>query len=497
MLAGASTATAAEIMEFPVGGDPAQVVWALAPGTDGSVFFAQQWVGTGSTSPGDRMRVGKVDAAGHLVASSEITGNAGWSVLAPTSDGGAWLLHVGQPDGLAHVAANGAVSDVASAADVNHAQLELAVGDGDDAWMLGCATSCSAVRVALNGTVTRYALPGFATPSGSFGWGDIKVVAVDGGVWLSRTVDGAAQAAFVSSSGAVTGVTLPSGAAVVAAARGDEVWWQQQAPQRIGRISTAGAVTGVRDLNADQGQHVASAGARDGGVLWAQDVTAGSDRDGRLGAFGEAGDRSFDVPFGASAVQEGPNFYSGSCTFGGGPLTVAVDGAAWIVSTGHPDRISRQTPLGAFTTFVVPSANGDTSLRIRDVAEASTGDLWFAVETSAGPRLARADPRNPPQGLPGWPRDSTASGGRDARLRLSIRRLRGHRLRLRATVARAARGRIRVRVRFQRRTITRSTSRRVLTLTVRGRGKARVKASFVGQDTWRSRTLRTRMLSVR
>jgi hypothetical protein len=164
-------ADAAPMREFPVGGEPWQVVWAVEPGTAGSMWFAQQWQGTGSSNPGDRMRVGRVDAAGQVVASAELDGNGSWSGLAATSDGGVWVHRAAQPGGFVHLDAHGAVTADVPAAALSARQFteDVVTGPDDAAWTWGCSYAagdehCSALRVSLAGGVTSYPLPSFSSP---------------------------------------------------------------------------------------------------------------------------------------------------------------------------------------------------------------------------------------------------------------------------------------------------------------------------------------------
>ena len=519
LLALVAHAGAAPMAEIPVGGDPGQVVWALAPGADASVWFVQQWLGTASTNPGDRMRVGRLDADGHVVASAELEGNGSWTGITPTSDGGVWLLRSAQSGGLVHLDASAAVTAVVPIAElpVHPYAEEVVAGPDDAAWTYGCRwialdhETCSAVRVSLAGEVTSYPLPSFS----SDGWssmGDVRVVAAGGGVWLGRSIFGsttATDAAFVSFGGEVSDVSLPLGTAIVGSASGSAAWWRQNVPRRFGRVTPAGTLEGVRDVAFDpsvESDYASAAAGRDDTLVWAAESVGDASRDGRIALLGATGDLVFDVPMGATAVQEGPSFWTGSCVLGGGPMHIASDGAAWVVSTGHPDRISRLARGGGFTTFIVPSASTDINLRLRDVTETTDGKLWYAVETQVGPRLARADPLDPPEGLPGFPAGGNGEGangeGADRRLgtrrsvrfpglRLAARQLSGRRVRVTATVRPAAVGRLRLAVRVGQRTIRRSdVVRRSLSVTLRTRRGLRIRASFVGGEGWGSRTAR-------
>lgn len=139
------------------------------------------------------------------------------------------------------------------------------------------------------------------------------------------------------------------------------------------------------------------------------------------------------------------------------------------------------------------------------MAESSTGDLWYALQTGTpGARIAKADPRNPPIGLPPFPQGGSGSQPSGTtkklrpRLQLTLRRLKnGRRLSLRASVVRGAKGRLSVRVRRGRKSLTRRSTRSALAFKLKARGRVRVIASFQGRGRWRSRTLPTRTIRMR
>jgi hypothetical protein len=337
---------------------------------------------------------------------------------------------------------------------------------------------------------------------------DARAVPAAGGMWVGRILfdtEAHSDAAFVAFGGDVQDVALPAGAAVVGATADGSAWWKQDVPRRFGLVGPAGVVHSVREYPFDpavESDSVSAATGRGDTLVWAADAIGNAQRDGRLAILGPQGDIVFEVPRGATSVQEGPNFWSGSCVFGAGMLHVAVDGAAWSVSTGSPDRISRLTPAGGFTNFIVPSAAVDTSLRLRDLAEAGDKSLWFAVETTTGPRLARADPLDPPEGLPPFPSGSgtpaaprRASGLRFTHhpgLRLTTRRLGPRRVRVSARVKPTAIGRLGLAIRTGDRTIRRASSRqRTLAVTLRTRDAVHASASFQGRDGWAARVRRS------
>jgi hypothetical protein len=434
LLAG-SPAAAAPIVDYPIG--PAnEAVFDLAPGLDGSMWFVES-----VTSTSNAYSVGEVDANGNLLVRASMTlppgadGSADVGAdeqLVSASDGGVWALAPGV-EGLSHVSPDGSVQPVSTPAGMD--LLDVAAGDDGNAWLLGCtddqasaSESCDALSVSNTGQITSYALPSRSGTLGGVGGG---MFVTSGGVWMNAVfLNGqpVSSAAFVSYSGEVTPALIPGDAAIVGDASAGNAWWEEPPGSQpdttptvtFGQVTPSGASSTV--LQHDQATtdplaFTSIAAGLNGDLVWSEGTPSSTSQTGFVGTFTSHGQTSFTVPEDAAAIPPPPGSntgaWSGSCDFGG-ELYQAANGDIWVVSAGHPERISVLTPSGVFSTFLpVPWLGQD--FMIWGMQPSSTGALWYSIDlpdvtSTTSALLARADPLNPPPGEPAYPGSRSGTG---------------------------------------------------------------------------------------
>jgi hypothetical protein len=413
-----AAATAAPIATYPVPGTADQPIWQVAAGVGGHVWFLQQINETG-TDTTSQFRVGRADDAGNVTVFAAQAGRGNWSHVFPDQTGGAWTLSSRGSDAqLAHIAEDGTITDVPAPASL-YAD-DMAVSPNGHAWVLTCPHSgpsldCSILDVAPDASVVTHALPGvtYSITSGSYYW-DSALVTVPGGVWVNPAHNSNGAVAFVKWDGSVQTVPLEAGGNFIGPASDNDIWWRanyhEYGDVRVAALSPDGTVHDTRSHAVlDPNDYARVAPGYDGQLVWADSSTkypaAGPARDGRLGLLTATSEQSFIVPPGATVVIRSDGSRFGSCTFGGGEIYQSADGAEWVVSKGHPDRISRLSAAGEFTTFVPPSSSDEPDFMLWGMAASSNGAIWLGMSGQRAlgqvilPRLARIDPRDPPAGM--------------------------------------------------------------------------------------------------
>jgi hypothetical protein len=415
---GAPAALGAPIVDYPVEGT-SQPITHLSPDPSGSMWFVQQLSETGNDAT-SQFRLGRVDDAGNITTFPAQAGRALFTQAAPDGLGGAWALRAetwtsqSQTYGvLTHMNAGGTIENV----PMPHGLLSEAIKLGADgnAWMLGCSgvpysgeQPCNAYSVSPAGKVISYPLTSldYELPTHAYYAGD-TIMPVADGMWMNPSHTSPGHVAFVSYSGTVSIVPLEAGLEFVGPGPGDDVWWQrpEAASITVGLLSPAGEVSAqqTRPANfSDPNAYYTQAG-RGGDLLWSNSTPWDESQTGQIGTYTASGKTEYVVPKWAVAVPHGESFWTGACTFGT-QLHEASDGGLWIVSAGHPDMISYESPAGAFSTFMPVPPPVPMELGIDDMQESTTGGLWFALYTESGQTLlARADSLSPPPGLPPYP----------------------------------------------------------------------------------------------
>jgi hypothetical protein len=383
------------------------------------MWFVQQLDETGNDAT-SQFRLGRVDDAGNITVFPAQAGRALYTQAAPDGLGGAWALRAETwtpqsqtSGGLTHMNAGGRVESVTMPPGLLPDAIKL--GTDGDAWLLGCPGApgaseqpCSAYSVSPAGKVSSYSLPSISNdlPSHAY-YAQDTIEPVTDGMWMNPSHTSPGRVAFVSYSGTVTVVPLEAGLEFVGPGPGDDVWWQrtEAASITVGLLSPAGEVSATQTRPASfnfPNAYFTQAG-RSGSLLWSNSTPWDESQTGQVGAYTAAGKTEYVIPKWAVSVPHGENFWTGACTFGT-QLHQASDGGLWIVSGGHPDMVSYESPSGAFSTFMPVPPPVPKELGIDDMQESATGSLWLALYTESGQTLlARADSLSPPPGLPPYP----------------------------------------------------------------------------------------------
>jgi hypothetical protein len=428
-LAGAVTGTmptsalSAPIVDYPIEGTNQPIIH-LFPDPSGPTWFIQQVNETGNDAT-SQFRLGRVDDAGNITMSPTQPGRALYTQAAPDGLGGAWALRAETwtpqsqtSGGLTHMNAGGTVEGVTMPPGLLPDAIKL--GADGNAWLLGCPGApgsseqpCSAYGVSPAGKVRSYPLPGisYELPTHAY-YAQDTITPVTDGMWMNPSHTSPGHVAFVSYSGTVSVVPLEAGLEFVGPGPGDDVWWQrtEAASISVGLLNPAGQVSATQTRPASFSFPNASftQAGRSGSLLWSNSTPWDESQTGQVGTYTATGKTEYVVPKWAVSVPHGENFWTGACTFGT-LLQQASDGGLWIVSGGHPDMISYESPAGAFSTFMPVPLPVPKELDIDDMQESSTGELWLALYTESGQTLlARADPLSPPPGLPSYPGTSGA-----------------------------------------------------------------------------------------
>lgn len=415
---GAPAALGAPISDYTVEGT-SQPITHLFADPSGSMWFIQQLSETGENTT-SLFRLGRIDDAGAVTTFPAQPGRALFTEGAPDGLGGAWALRAetwtSQSQtygGLTHLDADGTIENV----PMPHGLLPEAIKLGTDgnAWLLGCSgaptsdePSCSAYSVSPAGRVNSYPLTAidYDLPTHAY-YAEDTIMPVSDGMWMNPSHTSPGQVAFVSYSGTVTTVPLEVGLEFVGPGPGDDVWWQrtEAASITVGLLSPTGEVRDeqTRPANVSFPNAYFTQAGRGGNLLWSDSTPWDETQTGQVGTYTASGKTEYVIPKWAVSVPHGENFWTGACTFGT-QLHEASDGGLWIVSAGHPDMVSYESPAGAFSTFMPVPPPVPKELGIAAMQESTTGGLWFALYTESGQTLlARADSLSPPPGLPPYP----------------------------------------------------------------------------------------------
>jgi hypothetical protein len=414
----APVALAAPIIDYTVEGT-SQPITGLFAGSSGSMWFIQQISETGEDTT-SQFRLGRIDDTGSITTFPPQTGRAPFTEGAPDGVGGAWALRAEtstspsqSSGGLTHLNADGTVENVPMPRGLLPEAIKL--GADGNAWLLGCSgmpssgeQSCSAYSVSSAGAVNSYPLTSIAhdLPTHAY-YAEDTIMPVSDGIWMNPSHTSPGHVAFVSYSGAVTVVPLEVGLELVGPGPGDDVWWQRAEAGLI----TVGLLSPTGEVSAEQTRAAESSAPNadfmqagpEGNLLWSDSTPWNENQTGEVGTYTASGKTEYVVPSWAASVPQGEDFWTGACTFGT-QLHEASDGGLWIVSTGHPDVVSYESPAGAFSTFMPLPPPVPKELGIEAMQESTTGGLWFALYTESGQTmLARADSLSPPAGLSPYP----------------------------------------------------------------------------------------------
>ena len=170
------------------------------------------------------------------------------------------------------------------------------------------------------------------------------------------TEEGIAKIGRITTAGAVTEFSFPtdpiSSAVGIAAGSDGALWLTQPGPlNRIGRITTGGAVTEF-PLPAGGGSPAGIAAGPDGALWFTEQVP------GKIGRITTAGTiTEFPVPSGGSPAG----------------IAAGPDGALWFTEGVPVAKVGRITTAGAVTEYPLPAAGSNPA----GIAAGPDGALWF------------------------------------------------------------------------------------------------------------------------
>jgi streptogramin lyase len=196
----------------------------------------------------------------------------------------------------------------------------------------------------------------------------------DGNIWFLE--EGAAQAAFITSTGAVTELPIPTDSGAnppyneLAAGADGNLWYTQPNNSSIARLTTAGTVAEFPTLTPGANPDGLAPGPD--GNLWFTENSVG-----RIGVITPAGAiTEYPLPSAGSYPQrivEGPDgnmWFTESGGYGGGNSCCAPNGT-------RVGQIAKITPSGIITEYPLPDPSGDPEW----ITSGSDGNLWV-VELS-------------------------------------------------------------------------------------------------------------------
>ena len=410
-------ADAAPAIYYKVPGGASEGIYDLTTGGDGTLWVLQQ--------EGEGARVLHLDGSGNLIAASPPLESVGEIA---SDGGGVWVT--GREE-MFHVASDGTVAGPTPIEGQIEPNTLVKGADGRD-WALACVYSysgadrCDAIAANPAGEIDAYPLPALDIewPAGHGGslhsW---AVPTASSGVWFERMagVGSGPQTSYVSLISYLGGpqkVETPSDSWIFAPAAPGAVWWLKEeglSGARAGWVDSSGVIGGERQLpNVSQGAvaYYSAGAGRGDALLWAQNGTWNESYDGQIGVIRPDGSSAeYKVEHGATAIPTTvPELWSGNCTFGM-RLHETADGSLWTVTGGHPDRVTRQQPSGAFETYalggIASEFAGEAETYIVGMVETEPHSLYFALNTPSGPELASVDPYSPP---PPEPRLAESSG---------------------------------------------------------------------------------------
>lgn len=415
LLALAATARGAPVVETVIPG-PGKEIWQMAMTPDGSAWFLQDLSDTGNSGT-STMRLGRVAADGTFLGSKDLDGRALFSELVSGPDTSVWVLSSNQS--LTRVKADWSTSSFQPPPSPTKLAARwdaITAGPDGRVWLLAAAASnYYADAITPAGDITRYLIGEQQPIPTGVGYHGPRGFGTANGVWF--TLPPYSRVVFMTSGGTPSVSDLPGNAALIGAGSGDEAWWLREGSLQAGRVAPGGGLLGQVDLPVTPHMSPlrAEPTAAGTGLLLGQTLDPYSkppsfDITGRVGIVDSAGLTDFLVPRGFASVPISTGWWSGDCTFAV-RLTEAPDGAIWILSTGSPDRLSQwRRGTQDLRTIVLPSAETDQQARIWAWQMTPSGVLWMAENTKSGPRIARLNTLDPPEGLPHYPRSTNTRG---------------------------------------------------------------------------------------
>jgi virginiamycin B lyase len=284
-------------------------------------------------------------------------------------DGALWFTQTGA-NKIGRMSTDGVLTDEWTVPTPNSSLDGIAIGPDGSVWfaeVLGNKIG----RLRPDRTIVEYAVPTLDSRPTEV------AVGPDGNVWFTERGTAAAPGSKVGrvepSTGSVTDYAVRTGSRPLGIVGGPDgnVWFTESAGNRVGRISTAGAVLDEYEMPQPNSQPWEPAVGPDGAIWFTQ--IAGN-RIGRLTVGGAL--TEYAVPTAASqpnVIASGPR-----------GATMQSD-SLWFAQSGA-NKIARITTGGAITEFPIPSPNTQPI----GVAAGPDGHVWFAESAAAtGNRIGR------------------------------------------------------------------------------------------------------------
>lgn len=179
----------------------------------------------------------------------------------------------------------------------------------------------------------------------------------DGALWFTEQWYAANKIGRITTAGAVTEYPIPtafSNAIDIAAGPDGALWFTENSgsADRIGRITTAGAITEYTIPSPGRPSGIA---AGPDGALWFALNAGGPDQIGRIGTNGTI--TEYPIP----TASAGPSY-----------VTTGPDNALWFTES-TANKIGRITTSGAITEYPIPTASSSPL----EIANGPDGAVWF------------------------------------------------------------------------------------------------------------------------
>jgi streptogramin lyase len=275
--------------------------------------------------------------------------------IALGSDGNVWFTEIAAPGRIGRISPAGQITEFTAGLTANSQPSGITAG-GDGAMWFTERAGGRIGRIASDGTITEFALPGGSQPGG--------IVSGPGGdLWYA---DRSGRIGRMTTSGAVTTYPVPGAKPEEIAVGSDgNVWFIDK--DGVGRITPLGDA----DLALAALANPTDIAAGSDGNLW---VTSSSDGVSRV------------TPLG------GLDLFTAGLTPGGAPTGI-VAGAAGALWFAERNALARIDTAGGTAEFALPS-----TLQPRRVAVGADGALWFIASNAIGRLAFVADGKDPEAG---------------------------------------------------------------------------------------------------
>ncbi len=356
ILGDAVAAPAGAITEFSAGLNGGSAPGAIAPGSDGNVWFADE----GSTPA-----IGRITQAGAITEfSTGLSAESRPYGIAAGPDGSLWFTDRGKPSAVGVITQAGAITEFSAGLNTGSRPFDITLGADGNLWFVDRGTTKAIGRVTQAGAITEFS-------TGLNEGADPHSIApgADGNLWF--TDEGTTNAiGRITPSGAITefsaGLKSPSVPWGIAAGPDGNMWFTDLVAA-VGRITPSGAIT---EFSAGLGEKSIPVGIATGadGNLWF--TVIGSEP--AIGQITPAGAiTEFKAGLGANA----------------GPVSIAAgaDGNMWFGDQGtEKSPAVGQIGTGAAPALLTPpTIAGAGRVGVGQQCAGDTWSTWASVQPSA------------------------------------------------------------------------------------------------------------------